>query len=165
MNITSTRFGGNNLIQQKGVHAVGLITDCTELAGVPTEDWQASATYIPQLDAYRLNEDAISERDTAFESGTTKKYIRNGAMWLDVGKPTERLAGATITLMDGIRNVINWGHALEDTLTMATLTPAENLGVAASVGSIAVGKTADVVIVNENLSVQTVILRGKLLKN
>ena len=115
---------------------------------------------MPQLDAYRLNEDAISEHDTAFEVGTTEKYVRNGAMWLDVGKPTERLAGATITLMDGIRNVINWGNSLEDALTMATLTPAENLGVAASVGSIAAGKMANVVIIDENLSVRTVILRG-----
>ena len=119
---------------------------------------------MPELDAYRLNEDAISEHDTAFESASTEKYIRNGAMWLDVGKPTERLAGATITLMAGIRNVINWGHSLEDTLTMATLTPAQNLGVADSVGSIAAGKTADIVIVDENLSVQTVILGGKVIK-
>lgn len=154
-------FWGNSLIQQKGIGAVGLITDCTELAGVPPEAWQASATYIPQLDAYRLNEDAISEHDTAFEAGTTEKYVRNGAMWLDVGKPTERLAGANITLMDGVRNVINWGNSLEDALTMATLTPAQNLGVAASLGSIAAGKTADLVIVDENLSVQTVVLRGK----
>ena len=158
-------FWGNNLIQQKGIQAVGLITDCTELAGVPTEVWQASATYMPQLDAYRLNEDAISEHDTAFEAGTTEKYVRNGAMWLDVGKPTERLAGANITLMEGVRNVINWGNSLEDALTMATLTPAQNLGVAASVGSITAGKIADLVIVDENLSVRTVILRGKLLKN
>ena len=158
-------FWGNNLIQQKGIHAVGLITDCTELAGVPEEDWQTSATYIPALDAYRLNEDAIAEHDTAFETNSTEKYVRNGAMWLDVGKPTERLAGATITLMDGIRNVINWGHSLEDALTMATLTPAQNLGVADSVGSIATGKTADLVIVDDNLSVHTVILRGKLVKN
>ena len=158
-------FWGNTLIQQKGIHAVGLITDCTELAGVPTEEWQASATYMPQLDAYRLNEDAIAEHDTAFEAGTTEKYVRNGAMWLDVGKPTERLAGANITLMDGVRNVINWGNSLEDALTMATLTPAHNLGVAASIGSIAAGKTADIVIVDENLSVRRVILRGKLLKN
>jgi N-acetylglucosamine-6-phosphate deacetylase len=158
-------FWGNNLIQQKGIHAVGLITDCTELAGVPEEDWQTSATYIPALDAYRLNEDAIAEHDTAFETNSTEKYVRNGAMWLDVGKPTERLAGATITLMDGIRNVINWGHSLEDALTMATLTPAQNLGVADSVGSIAAGKTADLVIVDDNLSVHTVILRGKLVKN
>ena len=158
-------FWGNNLIQQKGINAVGLITDCTELAGVPTEDWQESATYVPELEAYRLNEDVVSESDTAFEAGSTEKYVRNGAMWLDVGKPTERLAGATITLMDGIRNVINWGYSLEDALTMATLTPAQNLGVTESIGSIATGKIADIVIVDESLSVQTVILRGKLLKN
>ena len=158
-------FWGNHLIQQKGAHAVGLITDCTELAGVATEEWQASTTYVPELDAYRLNEDAISEHDTAFEAGTTEKYVRNGAMWLDVGTPTERLAGANITLIDGVRNVVNWGNSLEDALTMATLTPAQNLGVATSVGSIETGKTADIVIVDENLSVQTVILRGKPLKN
>lgn len=158
-------FWGHHLIQQKGVRAVGLITDCTELAGVPTEEWQASATYVPELDAYHLNEDAISEHDTAFEAGTTEKYVRNGAMWLDVGTPTERLAGANITLTDGVRNVINWGNSLEDALTMATLTPAQNLGVATSVGSIETGKTADLVIVDENLSVQTVILRGKRVKN
>ena len=86
-------------------------------------------------------------------------------MWLDVGKPTERLAGANITLMEGVRNVVNWGYSLEDTLTMATLAPAENLGVADSVGSIAIGKTADLVIVDEDLGVQRVILRGKPLKN
>ena len=157
-------FWGSNLIRQKGIQSVGLITDCTELAGVPTEDWQASATYIPELDAYRLNEDAISEHDTAFEANNTEKYVRNGAVWLDVGKPTERLAGATITLMEGVRNVVNWGYSLEDALTMATLAPARNLGVADSVGSIASDKTADLVIVDENLSVQTVILGGKLLK-
>ena len=157
-------FWGSHLIRQKGIHAVGLITDCTELAGVPSEDWQASATYIPAIDAYRLGDDAISEKDTTFEAGNTEKYVRNNAMWLDVGKPTERLAGATITLMDGLRNVINWGYSLEEAVTMATLTPAQNLGVAASVGSIATGRTADIVTVDGNLGVQKVILRGKLLK-
>ena len=158
-------FWGNNLIEQKGVQSVGLITDCTELAGVPSEEWQTSATYVAELDAYRLNEGAISESDTAFEAGSTEKYVRDGAMWLDVGKPTERLAGATITLIEGVRNVVNWGHSLSEALTMATLTPAQNLGVAASIGSIATGKIADIAIVDENLSVKSTILRGKLLKN
>lgn len=158
-------FWGTHLIQQKGIETVGLITDCTEHAGIPAETWQASATYIPDLDAYQLNEDATSEHDTAFEANVTEKYIRNGAMWLDIGTPTERLAGATITLLEGVRNVVNWGHSLEEALTMATLTPAENLGVTDSVGSLAIGKTADIVIIDENLNVQEVILRGKRLKN
>ncbi len=157
-------FWGSHLIRQKGIQAVGLITDCTELAGVASEDWQTSATYIPEINAYRLSDDTISEKDTAFEAGSTEKYVRNDAMWLDVGKSTERLAGATITLMDGVRNVINWGYSLEEALTMATLTPAQNLGVAKRVGSIATGQAADVVIVDGDLSVQDVVLRGKLLK-
>ena len=156
-------FWGKHLIQQKGISNVGLITDCTEHAGFPEEEWQKEAVYEPQLDAYRLN--IASDSDTATPAATdNQKYIKNGAMWLDVGKPTERLAGAMITLMDGIRNVINWGFSIEETLTMATLTPAQNLGMADSVGSIAPGKTADVVIVDAHLNVQRVILRGKLLK-
>ena len=95
----------------------------------------------------------------------THKYIKDGAMWLDVGKPTERLAGAIITLIDGVRNVMDWGFSLEDALTMATLTPAQNLGVEDWIGSIAPGKGADVVIVDENLTVQKVILRGVVVES
>lgn len=149
-------FWGKQLIEHKGITGVGLITDCTEHAGFPAEKWQKDAVYESEYDAYRLNVEAESE---------DKKFIRDGAMWLDVGKPTERLAGAIITLMDGVRNVIGWGFSLEDTLTMSTLTPAQNLGVEDRIGSIAPGKVADVVIVDEKLDIQTVILRGKVIKS
>ncbi len=152
-------FWGKHLIQHKGISSVGLITDCTEHAGLSTEEWQKDAVFEPENDAYRLN--AVDSETFDF----SQKYIKNDAMWLDVGKPTERLAGAIITLMDGIRNVIGWGYSLEDALTMATLTPAQNLGVEDSVGSIAADKAADVVIVDENLNVQTVIVRGKVIKS
>lgn len=147
-------FWGKQLIRHKGVSGVGLITDCTEHAGLSTEEWQKDAVYEAEYDAYRLND--MADKDT-------HKYIKDGAMWLDVGKPTERLAGAIITLMDGVRNVVNWGFSLEDALTMATLTPAQNLGVADRVGSIAPDKAADVVIVDDDLKVQKVILRGKVI--
>ena len=143
-------FWGDALIRQRGIEGVGLITDCTELAGVPAEEWQARATEMPELGAYHLD---------------AEKFVKDGAMYLDVGKPTERLAGANITLMEGLRNVINWGYSLEDALTMATLTPARNLGIADRRGSIARGKAADIVILDENLNLQSVILRGKLQKS
>ena len=148
-------FWGKHLIQHKGISSVGLITDCTEHAGLSAEEWQKDAVYEAEHDAYRLN---------GAEDSDPPKYIKNGAMWLDVGKPTERLAGAIITLMDGVRNVVRWGFSLEDALTMATLTPAQNLGVDDHVGSIAPDKAADIVIVDENLNVQNVILRGKVIK-
>ncbi len=148
-------FWGKQLIKKKGISGVGLITDCTEHAGLAAEEWQKNAVYNTELDAYLLN---------ASDSEFPPKYIKDGAMWLDVGKPTERLAGAIITLMDGVRNVMEWGYSLEETLTMATLTPARNLGVDDRIGSIAPDKAADLVIVDRELNVQSVILRGKVLK-
>ena len=147
-------FWGKQLVRHKGVSGVGLITDCTEHAGLSTEEWQKDAVYETEHDAFRLMDMVNTD---------TYKYIKDGAMWLDVGKPTERLAGAIITLMDGVRNVVEWGFPLEDALTMATLTPAENLGVDNRVGSIAPEKAADVVIVDDELNVQQVILRGKVI--
>ena len=148
-------FWGKQLIEKKGTSGVGLITDCTEHAGLAAEEWQKNAVYDAKLDAYLLN---------VSDSELPPKYIKDGAMWLDVGKPTERLAGAIITLMDGLRNVMDWGYSLEETLTMATLTPAKNLGVDDCIGSIAPGKVADLVIVDKELNVQSVILRGKVVK-
>ncbi len=148
-------FWGKQLIGKKGTSGVGLITDCTEHAGLAAEEWQENAVYDTKLDAYLLN---VSDSESPL------KYIKDGAMWLDVGKPTERLAGAIITLMDGVRNVMEWGYSLEETLTMATLTPAKNLGVDDRIGSIAPDKAADLVIVDRELNVQSVILRGKVLK-
>ena len=147
-------FWGKHLIEAKGVSGVGLITDCTEHAGLSAEEWQKDAVYEARHDAFRLKDMVDSD---------THKYIKGGAMWLDVGKPTERLAGAIITLMDGVRNVVEWGFSLEDALTMATLTPARNLGVEDRVGSIAPEKAADIVIVDDSLNVQKVILRGKVI--
>ena len=147
-------FWGKQLIHHKGISGVGLITDCTEHAGLSTQQWQKDAVYVEEHNAYRLNE---------MVDGDTHKYIKDGAMWLDVGKPTERLAGAIITLMDGVRNVVNWGFSLEDALTMATLTPAQNLGIDDRVGSIATGKAADVAVVDDNLNVICVVIRGKVI--
>ncbi len=147
-------FWGKHLIEAKGVSGVGLITDCTEHAGLSTEEWQKDAVYEAAHDAFQLKDMVDTD---------TYKYIKDGAMWLDVGKPTERLAGAIITLMDGVRNVVKWGFSLEDALTMATLTPAQNLGVEDRVGSIAPDKAADIVIVDDSLNVQKVVLRGKVI--
>ncbi len=145
-------FWAEQLIRKKGICGVGLITDCTEHAGLTEENWQKDAVYDSKLDAYRLHET---------NTDSPPKYIKNGAMWLDVGEPTERLAGAIITLMEGVRNVLGWGFSLEETLTMATLTPAKNLGVDDRIGSIAPDKAADLVILDPDFNIRHVILQGK----
>jgi N-acetylglucosamine-6-phosphate deacetylase len=46
---------------------------------------------------------------------------------------------------------------------MATLTPARILGVEAEIGSIAVGKRADLVVLDQELRVRDVFINGKRL--
>ena len=55
------------------------------------------------------------------------------------------------------------GIPLETAVMMATKIPAETVGVYNKKGSLTVGKTADIVILNKDITVKNVILRGKLL--
>ena len=150
---------GKTLIMWKGIEGVGLITDCTALAGIAKEEWMADAVYEPDLDAYRLNHlRTVTDTDT-------QQYIKNEAIRLNLGEADERLYGSMITLMDGLRNVIRWGYTLEEAVTMATLTPAKNLGVDKRKGSIAPGKDADLVVLDADLNPKAVMIEGELIKN
>ena len=53
---------------------------------------------------------------------------------------------------------------LHDIVRMASLTPAERAGVAHQIGSLEVGKHADLVVLNRNLQVKHVFLRGQRFK-
>jgi N-acetylglucosamine-6-phosphate deacetylase len=46
---------------------------------------------------------------------------------------------------------------------MASLTPAERSGIAQEVGSLAVGKHADVLVLSKRLRIKRVVIRGQLL--
>jgi N-acetylglucosamine-6-phosphate deacetylase len=62
------------------------------------------------------------------------------------------LSGSAITMLQGIRNAIqNAGIGLEESLCMATVYPAKALGIHNDYGSIAVGKKADFILLNDQL--------------
>jgi N-acetylglucosamine-6-phosphate deacetylase len=50
---------------------------------------------------------------------------------------------------------------LYDVIRMASLTPAERIGIADETGSLELGKWADLVILNSRLEVQQVFVRGQ----
>lgn len=56
------------------------------------------------------------------------------------------------------------GAPLHEVVKMASLTPARMLGIQAKTGSIGMGKTADLIIFDENISVSTVMVRGTLVE-
>lgn len=72
------------------------------------------------------------------------------------------LAGSKLTLDQACRNVMNaTGCSIADAFRMASTNPATALGFE-DVGSIAVGKKADLVFVDDQFRVQQVMLGGKL---
>jgi len=138
---------GKNLIKMKGEEKVGLVSDCLEFAGVPAEQWQQDFIWQPKINAWQSRKEP-------------ERYIRNGAMWNDVGTEVETLYGSKITLMEGLRNVIGWGIPLNKAVMMATLTPAQNLRIDDKKGSISEGRDADLVLLSPDLEVRLVLING-----
>ncbi len=74
-----------------------------------------------------------------------------------------KLAGSRMTLENGVRNMmVHTGYGLCHAIRMATLNPAKLLGIDRRVGSLAAGKTANLIIIDDMVHVEKVILQGEL---
>lgn len=77
----------------------------------------------------------------------------------DMGK----LAGSRMTLENGVKNMMkHTGYGLCHSIRMASLNPAKLLGIDNRVGSIAAGKTANLIIIDDMVQIKKVILEGEL---
>ncbi len=73
------------------------------------------------------------------------------------------LAGSRMTLENGVRNMmVHTGYGLCHAIRMASLNPAKLLGIDRRVGSLAAGKTANMIIIDDMVHVEKVILQGEL---
>lgn len=73
-----------------------------------------------------------------------------------------RLVGSVSNLMDCVKNCVEYGIPLELAIKAASLNPARLLGVDKFTGSISIGKYADMVMVDRDLNVKMVFIKGKL---
>lgn len=72
------------------------------------------------------------------------------------------LAGSTLSLDAAVRNLVNSaGVAAEDAIHMASLHPAKMLGLENSLGSLAVGKRANLNALNPQLLLQNIWINGQ----
>lgn len=71
-----------------------------------------------------------------------------------------KLAGSTLTLDRGLRNIVNLGAPLADAVRMLTLNPASLLGMEFKKGVLRAGADADIVLLDEGLQVAGVWARG-----
>jgi len=72
---------------------------------------------------------------------------------------TDTLAGSSISLLDGVRRAVEFGIPLEAAAYAASTAPAEAVGLD-DVGSIEVGKCADLIVLDEKLELRAVFIDG-----
>jgi len=75
-------------------------------------------------------------------------------------QPDGTIAGSTLTMDRAFRCVVDAGASVEEAVTMASTTPAEALGLADEIGSITVGRGADLVVLDRTLHVAAVMVKG-----
>ena len=76
--------------------------------------------------------------------------------------PDGTISGSARTILDGVRNLVGLGIPLEQAVKAASYNPARTLGLAASIGSIAVSKEADFVIMDKSSGGTGDLSRGML---
>jgi N-acetylglucosamine-6-phosphate deacetylase len=74
------------------------------------------------------------------------------------------LAGSVITLLDAVRHLVQWGIPLPEAIRMATLVPARVLGLDGEFGSLAPGKRADLLVLDEQLQPRLVVHEGEIVR-
>ena len=76
------------------------------------------------------------------------------------------LAGSTITLLDAVRRAVSLaGLSLHTAVGLASATPAHHLGLSERKGHLGLGADADCLVLNEDLSLRAVVMRGELSVN
>ena len=120
------------VVRCKGVDRIILITDAIRAAGMPDGEYELGGLHV------------------TVHQGTPR--LANGS-----------LAGSTLTLECAVRNMMAAADLpLPIALPMATSTPARALGLQGRKGSIAAGKDADLIIVDERMQVSLTMVGGDI---
>lgn len=114
-------------------------------------------------DKFILITDAMRAKhlpDGVSELGGQTVIVKNGEARLENGT----LAGSVLRMNNAVKNVMNFLNLpLEEVVKYASINPAKNLGVADKLGSIAVGKRADFVVLDKDLNVVKTVRAGKVI--
>jgi N-acetylglucosamine-6-phosphate deacetylase len=122
----------NHVVRTAGPDRVALVTDAIAAAGAP---------------------------DGEYELGGQGVRVSGGVARLVGGVSDGAIAGSTLTMAAAFRNTVQLGVSMVDAVRMASTTPARTIGLADRAGLIASGRSADLVLLDEDLRVVEV-LRG-----
>ncbi len=97
--------------------------------------------------------------DGKYDLGGQDVFVKGKEARLEDGA----LAGSILKMNDALKNMVAFtGCSLRDAVQMAAVNPAKQLNIYDKKGSVAVGKDADLVILDKDYQVRTTICRGKI---
>jgi N-acetylglucosamine-6-phosphate deacetylase len=95
--------------------------------------------------------------DGEFSLGGQPVVVKDGMACL----PNGTIAGSVLKLNQALRHFINYTHSsMEEAIMLTSTNPARMLGLAHRKGSIAIGKDADLVVLNEHFEVVATFCQG-----
>lgn len=94
--------------------------------------------------------------DGVYDSGGLEVYLKNGEARLKDGT----IAGSSATMLDCVKTAVSFGIPFDDAVKMASETPAKLIGV--NKGVIAEGYDADMLIIDNDMNIKTVIIGGEI---
>lgn len=97
--------------------------------------------------------------DGVYKLGSLDVTVKSGVATLADGT----LAGSAMNIYEMVKNLIKLGIPCEKAIASATSIPAISVGIENACGFIAEGRKADLVILNDDFSIVSVILDGKII--
>jgi N-acetylglucosamine-6-phosphate deacetylase len=96
-----------------------------------------------------------------FHLGTLPCRVEEGAAWADQ-ESGRCLAGSTSVLFEGVKTMVTEvAVPMEEAVAMASLVPARSLGLERELGSLEVGKRANLILFSDQWKIRGVWIRGK----
>lgn len=92
-----------------------------------------------------------------YELGGQKVFVKDKKATLEDGT----IAGSATNLFDCMKKAVSFGIRLEDAVKAATYNPAKSIKMDSQIGSIDIGKDADIVIMDRELNLKKVLFKGK----
>jgi len=125
----------NLLVTAKGVDKIILITDTMRAAGL---------------------------RNGIYDLGGLKVIVKNSEARLESGN----LAGSILTMNGAVKNMVEkMSISIKKSIRMASLNPAQLLGLDKYRGSLTTGKRADIAVLDDNFEVIYTIKKGRVIYN
>ena len=104
---------------------------------------------------------AAGHVDGEYDLGGQTVYVKDGKALLADGT----IAASTSNVYEELKNVIRFGIPMKQAVKSATINPAKAIRVDRETGSIAPGKSADLLVLDDELNIKLVMVRGEIKVN